>query len=94
MPKFNMRLTKLSDNQNAVRSASMDGWCNEWPQEGQPFMCFGPPIDPAADFRVIQTSLVQSVTTAFIRGTNTFHSAVFTTENSRYMVEQLFPEKP
>jgi hypothetical protein len=74
------KLTKLSDNSNALRSNPVVGRFYGPPTVGYNFTIYSEPLTPGKDFREVGTSLIKSVTTE--RGV-----LIFQTENSTYMLE-------
>lgn len=71
-------LLKTSTNKNALRTDSITGEFEEFPLLNKPFIIEGEPLNKAASFRRVITSLVKE-----------FHimnesEIVFITENSRY----------
>ena len=77
---FKGRLTKLSDNENAMRTEFMDGEFTELPKIGQGFEIFGEPLEFGTT-RQIYTSDVKDVTTVFDG------LWIFETEFSKYKLE-------
>jgi hypothetical protein len=72
-------LERLDSTNNALRTNNIEGYTLAEPQVGACFLMFGEPLDPAADARMVSTSLIQSVE----RDGEVF---TFTTLNSTYRV--------
>lgn len=75
-----VKMTKLSDNQNALRTNEIEGFCFELPQVGQPFVMYGEGIEFGT--RIVSTSLVQEVA-----------DNKFKTLNSQYQLDVLSPKQ-
>lgn len=69
-------LTKVSRNQNAMRTPGCEGDCDELPAVGKPFTLLAPGLE--FGIRVITTSTVVSLT-----------DDGFQTENSTYTLKRL-----
>lgn len=78
MENFKVKLTKLSDNKNNLRTNEIIGECFDLPTEGKCFTLFGEGIEFGT--RVVQTSLVQSVE-------RTDNVVRFKTLNSSYQLD-------
>ena len=80
---MNVRLTKLSDNKNAIRTSSVEGHLMEAPATGQGLCLHAPPIEEGFDVRVLLTSPVVKLVEEE-QGTLKVY-----TENSVYRIEML-----
>lgn len=60
---MNGKLTKISENKNALRTNSVMGEFVEYPEVGMPFFLFGKALDMTDPgyFRQVNTSVVQEV---------------------------------
>ena len=61
MAFYRGRLTKVSDNPNALRTPSIDGYFSSPPTLGQSFVMYADALDPKADFRQVATSIVKAI---------------------------------
>lgn len=75
---INVKLTKISDNQNNLRTNEVIGYCDELPVIGKSFIMFGEGIEFGT--RMVSTSVVKE----YNQETN-----VFKTLNSQYKLELL-----
>ena len=82
-----VKLTKLSNNDNNLRTKEVIGRTDNLPVVGHSFVMISRPLDPAADIRRIETSRVKEVEYDDI-GAYTIK-----TENSTYLIEVLGEEK-
>lgn len=57
---YNVTLTKISSNPNALRDSTVSGMCDLLPKEGQSFMMTAPPRD-SGDLRMVRTNIVTEV---------------------------------
>lgn len=78
--KKNGRLTKISDNDNAIRSNGIVGHFYAPPLEGFNFTIFSDPLTPGKEHRTVSTSPVACVE-------EQGKLIVFQTSYSRYMLE-------
>ena len=78
--KRNGRLTKISDNDNAIRANGIIGHFYAPPTEGFNFTIFSEPLTPGTDHRTVSTSPVMRVE-------EDDKLIVFQTSYSRYMLE-------
>lgn len=74
--------TKLSKNINAVRTKSMTGYFDRYPQLGERFVIFGKGLEVEGNIRMIHTSPVVSFEKAYKK-------IVFNTENSKYQLSNI-----
>jgi hypothetical protein len=72
------RLTKLSDNKNALRTQAVEGTPVRPPAVGEEFIILCAPIDKAFDLRQVTTSAVTEI-----------EGDTFKTLNSTYRLEEL-----
>lgn len=82
---FKVKLSKLSDNTNEMRTNDVVGQTFDLPEIGSTFLLFGESLenkDPSA-IRLIRTSRIEAVTT------NPTGSFTFRTLNSEYKLELL-----
>jgi len=77
---FKGTITKISDNDNAVRTPSMDGYFDNLPEIGERFNIIGESLTKGLTARLISTSPVQGMD---ISG----RYIMFKTENSDYTLE-------
>lgn len=76
------KITKISDNKNALRTDSMEGFFLESPQIDKPFTIFGESLDPIMSARVVITSPVKSIE-------DTGNKVIINTQNSTYQLDLL-----
>ncbi len=69
-----IKLTKLSDNPNKLRTNEVIGFCPKMPEVGEPFFMYSEGLE--AGIRYVATSNVKSIT-----------SGSFKTLNSEYKLE-------
>ena len=79
---MNAKLTKIRSTHSNLRTDTVVGFTTALPEVGKVFVMFAPPIDPAATFRQVTTTLVKHVEVI----DNTYR---FVTENSTYQLEIL-----
>lgn len=86
--KKNGRLTKISDNDNDLRSNRIVGYFYAPPIEGFNFTIFSEPLTPGMDHRKVSTSPI-----VLVEEDN--QMIIFQTSYSRYMLEifEEFPEE-
>ena len=58
---YEVKLTKLSDNENDLRDNEIIGVADSLPEEGQPFIMTAPPRDINIGMRFINTSIVDRI---------------------------------
>lgn len=75
---INVKLTKISDNQNNLRTNEVIGHCDELPVIGKSFIMFGEGIEFGT--RMVSTSVVKEYNQ---------EANVFKTLNSQYKLELL-----
>lgn len=76
-------MTKLSNNENKLRTKEVIGEPAFYPpKEGESFIVVGEPLEIDKGFRIVQTSAVQKIVRNEI-------GYVISTENSRYLIEEL-----
>lgn len=71
-----VKLTKLSNNTNRLRTNEVTGTCYKLPELGQPFVMFSEGIEFGT--RMVSTSIVQEI-----------NDLIFKTLNSEYRLEIL-----
>lgn len=71
-------MTRLDSSHQNLRTDSVEGDAPRLPAIGRRFVMAAPPLDPAADIRLVETSPVMTVS-----------NDGFTTLNSRYKLEVL-----
>jgi len=59
-PKIRGTLQRLVGGE-ALRDSEISGWTYDLPAVGESFLFYGPPRDPIADLRVINTSPIASI---------------------------------
>lgn len=79
---YRVRLTKIHSSNKNIRTESVEGITKQLPTEGHAFLMTADPIDPLADIRLIQTTVVESVESVG----NEYR---FYTRNSYYKLEVL-----
>ena len=82
------KITKLSDNVNALRTESMTGDFYSWPEVGGRFTIFGKALSIPDGFRMIATFVVQRIVSREYLDDGAM-TVVFNTENSTYKLEEL-----
>lgn len=84
---FNVKLTKISANENKLRTNEIVGECEELPQVGTRFSMTSKGID--FGYRLVETSVVKSLDqeTLFFEDGPSSHYFLFNTENSQYKLE-------
>lgn len=80
--KYKGRLTKISENDNAVRTITMCGEYSELPRVGSRFTIYGEPLDRTKDYRMIRTGLIKEIKTR-----PDLEGVILVTENSTYELE-------
>lgn len=78
--KKNGRLTKISDNNNDLRSNGIVGHFYGPPLEGYNFTIYSESLTPGMDYREVSTSIIAKVE-------EQSSAIVFHTMNSKYMLE-------
>lgn len=78
-----VKLEKLSNNANRLRTKTVIGECETLPELNKSFEMTSESLTPGMDFRFIQTSPVVKI----VNQTHTF--VEFETENSTYIVDIL-----
>lgn len=86
MKAYVVKLTKLSDNQNSLRTNEVEGISDELPVIGRPFRLVANPIVEGADARLVITSEIKNIE-------KTENQYVFNTLNSQYKLEILSEEQ-
>lgn len=79
-----VKLTKLSNNVNALRTNEVIGKADNLPVIGESFVMTSKPLDPNAAIRLIRTSPVK-----YISGNMNPDHYIIHTENSTYLIEVL-----
>ncbi len=81
-----VKLTKLSNNHNNLRTKEVIGSADKLPVVGERFVMTSRPLDQGASVRLISTSPVTGIYHDF-----NLHSELYTikTENSTYLIEVL-----
>lgn len=76
-------MTKLSSNQNSLRSNEVIGEPVSYPPtKGQSFVVIGDPLEIKEGHRIVQTSVVEKVERNVV-------GYIINTLNSRYLIEEL-----
>lgn len=78
--KINGRLTKISDNNNSLRSNEILGVFFAPPTVNYSFTIYAAPLDCSKDYREVSTSKITAVSTEG-------EKIIFKTMNSYYMLE-------
>jgi hypothetical protein len=81
--------TKVSDNTNAMRTKSMEGWSDELPTLGHSFIFTGKALTKGAYARMLLTSRVTKIVHELPQ-----QSILFNTENSTYRFDYIIDEGP
>lgn len=77
------KLTKISNNENALRTSSVEGWFYKLPTVGESFRLYSTPLDKPIDSdytRMVTTSLVKEISYTAL-------NYEFKTLNSTYLLE-------
>ena len=80
---YRVKLTKMSKNENALRTEEVDGYCVDLPEMKQSFRMLADPLDPKMDVRKVYTSDVQAYS---IKSSSVIE---FWTLNSKYRLDIL-----
>lgn len=81
MKGIKAKLTKISNNKNALRTDSIEGMFIDLPKIDSSFTIFGEPLNPIADARMIYTSYVKEIKMESDK------VITLITENSEYQLE-------
>lgn len=55
---YKVKLTRIKSDHSNLRTDTVDGECEELPKTGKSFVMTGPPLNPDAVMRVVETSEV------------------------------------
>ena len=89
--RYEVKLTKLSTNENKVRTKEVVGVCAELPKVGKYFVMFAEALDKMYSARMVSTSRIKEIETTSLHIGNGGIGDRYrlTTENSEYTVEVL-----
>lgn len=77
------KLTKISDNENAIRQNCIPGYFHAPPTVGFNFLIFSKSLTPGIEFRKVRTSLITNI----LETNKEQNVIIFQTANSKYLLE-------